>query len=102
MAKSGRTPCRGGICAQATLTERAQMCKHLREDGRPLQAMQREEKEGSHGWTTISERGHAGSRSQKESNGQVAQGLLGRTKEFYSKGSGEAAGWFLAGIASSH
>ena len=66
MAKSRRTPCRGGICAQTTLTERAQMCKHLREDERPLQAMQREEKEGSHGWTTVSERGHAGSRSQKE------------------------------------
>lgn len=70
------------------------MCKHLREDGRPLQARQREEKEGGRGWTTVNERGLAGSRSQKESNGQVTQGLLGRTKEFYSKGSGEAAGWF--------
>ena len=32
------------------------MCKPLGEDGRPLQARQKEEKEGSHDWTTINAR----------------------------------------------
>lgn len=49
MAESWRTPCRGGICAQATLTERGQVCKHLREDWKATPG-QAEKREGRQSW----------------------------------------------------